>query len=192
MNTNNINCIIVNGIISRSSSEIISLEQEQKKWTTWIKEQLEEKGIQTFIPNMPTPWQPIYKDWKKYFEKLAVHEHTILIGRSAAAAFLVRWIGENKQRIKKLILIAPGKNSSSNSQYTQDLYDFEINPNIKEYVGEIIIFTSPEEPHYRQENVLLYKELLNARVVSLQGKGHYVSKDLKSRELPELLEEILK
>ena len=72
------------------------------------------------------------------------------------------------------------------------LADFEIDPKIKERVEEIIIFTSPEEPPHRQKNVALYKELLDARVISIPSKGHFVYSDMKTNEFPELLEEILK
>ena len=191
MDTLRTNCIILNGLTSPPSDMAMPTE-EKKRWINWIKEELEQRGIQTLIPNMPAPWQPVYQDWKNEFETLPVHENTILIGRSAAGAFLVRWLGENQQKIKKLILIAPGKKVNSNSEHAHDLYDFDIKAEIKERIGEIVIFTSPEEPFYRQENVGLYKNTLNARVISLPGKGHYVAKDLKSEKLPELLGEILK
>jgi predicted alpha/beta hydrolase family esterase len=167
---------------------------DKKRWITWIKEELEKKGIDAFTPNMPIPWEPIYKNWKAEFEKLPVNENSILIGHSAGGAFLPRWLGETKQKVRKLILVAPGKNIGTypNADHNRELYDFEIDPTIKERVGEIIIFTSPEEPSHRQANVALYKDVFNAKVVSLSGKGHFTFDEMKTDEFPELLEEVLK
>jgi predicted alpha/beta hydrolase family esterase len=167
---------------------------DKKRWITWIKTELEKRGVEAFTPNMPTPWEPVYKDWKNEFEKLPVNQNSILIGHSAGGAFLPRWLGENQRKIKKLILVAPGKNIGNypNAGHNKELYDFEINTNIKDLADEIIIFTSPEEPEHRQKNVSLYKELLDAKVISLPGKGHFTFDEMGTDEFPELLEEILK
>jgi predicted alpha/beta hydrolase family esterase len=155
---------------------------------------LKAKGVPTSV-HYPSPlhWQPVYKDWKREFEKLPINTETILVGHSAGGAFLVRWLGENNQKIRKLILVAPGKKIGSypNAEHNRELYDFKVNPKIKDRVGNIIIFTSPEEPPHRKENVKLYRELLGAEVISLKGKGHFVYQDTGTDKFPELLEIIL-
>ena len=191
MNPSKSNCIIIHGS-PRSPEHWVPIGSK-KRWITWIKEELEKRGIKAFTPNMPIPWQPVYKDWKDEFQKLPINDESILVGHSAGGAFLPRWLGETKQKIKKLILVAPGKNIGTypNAEHNCELYDFEIDPTIKDRVGEIIIFTSPEEPSHRQKNVELYKRLFDAKVISLPGKGHFVLDSMKTDEFPELLEIIL-
>jgi len=186
-----LNCIIIHGS-PRSPAHWVPIG-DKKRWITWIKNELEKKGIKAYTPNMPVPWQPVYKDWKEEFEKFPVNNATVLIGHSAGGAFLPRWLGESKKKIKKLILVAPGKNIGTypNAEHNKELYDFEIDPLIKDLAEEIIIFTSPEEPPHRQKNVLLYKGLLDAKVVSLPGKGHFTFDEMKTDEFPELLDIIL-
>jgi predicted alpha/beta hydrolase family esterase len=58
---------------------------------------------------MPSPWYPDYEKFKKEFEKYSVNENTILIGHSCGSSFLVRWLGETKRKIFKLILFTPWK-----------------------------------------------------------------------------------
>ncbi len=186
------NCVIIHGS-PRSQAHWTPIGSK-KRWITWMKQELEKRGIETFTPNMPVPWEPVYRDWKSEFEKLPVNENSILIGHSAGGAFLPRWLGETKQKIKKLILVAPGKNIGNypNAEHNKELYNFIIDPTIKNRVEEIVIFTSPEEPKHREENVILYKKAFDAKVVSLLGKGHFVFDDMKTDEFPELLEEVLK
>lgn len=192
MDSSKINCIIIHGS-PRDQEHWIPIGDE-RRWQTWIKRELEKRGIETFTPTMPNPVEPRYADWKEEFEKLPVNENSILIGHNAGGAFLPRWLGENKQKIKKLLLVAPGKyiGTYPNAKHNTELYDFEIDPTIKERVGEIVIFTSPEEPPHRQKDIALYKEVFGAQVISLPGRGHFIFSDTKTNEFPELLEEVLK
>jgi predicted alpha/beta hydrolase family esterase len=154
MNKQKTNCIIIHG--SPKGKEFWTPIGDQKRWQTWLKAELEKRGIKAFVPSMPIPWQPVYRDWKQEFEKLPLNEDSILVGHSAGGAFLVRWLGEKK--VKKLILVSPGKKIGDypNAEHNTELYDFEVNPKVKERAKEIMIFTSPEEPPHRQENVVLY------------------------------------
>src|SRR5438105_2014524 len=82
-----------------------------KHWMPWLKKELTTRGIQVEIPSMPNPWEPDYNTFKNKFEKIKVSKNDILIGHSCGGAFLVRWLGDSKQKIAKLILVAPWKMS---------------------------------------------------------------------------------
>nr|PIY94977.1 MAG: hypothetical protein COY67_01655 [Candidatus Komeilibacteria bacterium CG_4_10_14_0_8_um_filter_37_78] len=112
----------------------------------WIKEQLIAKGIKTETPLMPKPWSPNYEEFKKEFEKYPIDENTILVGHSCGCAFLVRWLGETKQKIDKLILVAPWKiNDKDNDEARGKFYTYEIDQTIKDRVDNIIMFTANDE-----------------------------------------------
>ena len=95
------NCIILHGCTDDEK------DNPTGHWISWVKKELENKNIQTIVPLMPEPWNADYYKWKKEFDKLNVNEETILIGHSCGAAFLIRWLGDTKRKIKKLILVAP-------------------------------------------------------------------------------------
>src|SRR3989339_2261737 len=113
-----------------------------KHWIPWAKKQLIENNILTEAPLMPEPWSPNYEKFKKEFEKHPVDENTVLIGHSCGCAFLVRWLGETKRKIYKLILVSPRKTSSGNNEIRKKFYTYDIDKSIKNRVKEIIIFTS--------------------------------------------------
>jgi predicted alpha/beta hydrolase family esterase len=140
------NCIIIHGCPSDNSEE--STKEYAKHWMPWVKNQLELNGIKTDIPLMPFPWSPVYKDYRKVFEKYKVSEGTILIGHSCGCAFLVRWLGDTKKKIKKLILVAPWKIPPKGDIFREKFYNFLIDETIKSRVQNIIMFTADNE---RQE-----------------------------------------
>ena len=129
-------CIIIHGCPT-SKEEISTYD---KHWISWTKKQLEERGFHVENPLMPEPWEPIYSDWKKEFEKIPIDEDTVLVGHSGGTTFLVRWLGESKKKIKKLILVAPWKLQWQDTKENREFCDFKIEPEIKKRVKQIIYF----------------------------------------------------
>ncbi|KKU10365.1 MAG: hypothetical protein UX61_C0014G0007 [Parcubacteria group bacterium GW2011_GWA2_46_7] len=97
---------------------------------------------------MPNPWAPDYRAFRSEFEKYSVSENTTLVGHSCGCAFLVRWLGDSKQRIKKLILVAPWKIPDSGDEGKKQFYEYPIDESIKDRVQEIVMFTAGVKRSY--------------------------------------------
>ena len=187
-----VNCIIVHGCPSDAEREMDSTTRAyDKHWMPWLKRELISRGIKTDIPHMPNPWEPNYEAFKAELGKYPVSENTILIGHSCGGAFLVRWLGESKRKIKKLILVAPWKVPEQNDEGRKAFYNYPIDTTITERVGEISIFTSDNEEPEGKESVRLFHHALGGEVIKLQGKGHYTLEDMGTEVFPELLDKSL-
>ncbi|MDD5416526.1 MAG: class I tRNA ligase family protein [Candidatus Aenigmarchaeota archaeon] len=176
------NCIIIHGCTSDKNDKSYN-----KHWMPWTKEQLEKVGIKTSIPLMPTPWKANYEAWKSEFEQNHIDENSILIGHSCGTSFILRWLGETKKKIKKLILVAPWKGDPK-----IEISNFSIDPTIKERVKEIIIFTSNDEEIIGKESAKIFQKTLGGKIIMLNGKGHYTLEDMKTEKFPEVLDVIMK
>ncbi len=163
-----------------------------KHWIPWLKQQLVENGVPTEAPLMPEPWAPDYKKFKQEFEKYNVNENTVLVGHSCGAAFLVRWLGETKQRIHKLALVAPWKINDEGDEFRTKFYEYPIDETIKDRVDQIIIFTADDEEEDGKKSLAIFQQALGGEVIELKNHGHYTMGDMGKEELPELLEVILK
>ncbi len=180
-------CIIVHGC--PSSSQDLNYN---KHWMPWIKNQLIARGMEVFTPLMPEPWQPDYEKFKRVFKGYQVDSETILVGHSCGCAFLVRWLGETKLSIPKLILVAPWKVPDKDDEFRRKFYTYFIDPTIKERVKEIVMFTSDNEEPAGKKSLEIYHQALDGKIVNLPNHGHYTLKDMGTEEFPELLEEVLK
>ena len=185
------NCIIVHGCPSIAENDPEKRTYD-KHWIPWVKKELSLRGIPTIAPIMPTPWSPDYSEWKKEFDKLSINKDTILIGHSCGCAFLVRWLGETKQIINKLILVAPWKIADENNTAKKKFYEYPINNKIKENIKEVIIFTADNEEKDGKKSVEIFHKVIDGKVIELKGRGHYTMRDMGTQEFPELLEEVLK
>lgn len=119
-------CIIMHGVADDADDK-----EYNKHWIPWTMKELGQRGIVSVAPSVPQPWKPNYDNYKKVFEKYDVDENTILIGHSAGCAFLVRWLGENKQKVKKLILVAPWKIAGEGDAERKAFYEYTIDKDIR-------------------------------------------------------------
>ena len=186
------NCIIIHGCPD-SEEEMVSLADLAFHWIPWTREKLTAQGIKIETPVMPEPWEPKYEKFKAEFEKYVVDENTILIGHSCGCAFLVRWLGETKQKIAKLILVAPWKIPNKERDGADvDFYTYKIDETIKDRIQEIIIFTSDNEDADGKRSLEIFHQVLGGEIIELKGHGHYTMGDMGTNEFPELIEDILK
>jgi predicted alpha/beta hydrolase family esterase len=186
-------CIIIHGCPSDVEKTMNSETRTyDKHWISWTKKQLITNGIETETPLMPSPWYPDYEKFKRTFEKYNVDEKTILIGHSCGCAFLVRWLGETKREIFKLILVAPWKIPDREDEYRKAFYTYPIDETIKERVDEIVMFTADDEEEDGKKSLKIFHEALDGKIIKLKGRGHYTLKDMGTEEFPELIEIVLR
>lgn len=182
-------CIIIHGCPSKEESKT---KAYAKHWMPWVKDYLISRGIQTEIPLLPEPWAPNYSKFKHEFEKYDVDENTILIGHSCGCAFLVRWLGETKKKVLKLILVAPWKIFDKNNQdkSCEAFYNYQIDENIRKRVKEIIMFTADDEEDEGKKSLRIFHESLGGKIIELKRHGHYTRGDMGTEEFPELIKVI--
>ena len=181
------NCIIIHGgPLDIPESNPHSLHTLY--WFPWVKTELENKGIKTYVPPMPNPWNPVYEEYKREFERLPVDEASILVGHSRGCTFLVRWLGETKQHVRKLIMVAPSFIPSGDNRFKKFFYTFEIDSTIKDRVEHRIIFTSNTEDRDGKQSADIINAKLDCEVISLKNHGHYVTSEMGGDEFPELVD----
>jgi predicted alpha/beta hydrolase family esterase len=191
-NNKNLNCIVIHGCPS-DAEKAMNLETRtyDKHWIPWIKKELCARGIETETPLMPNPWTPDYNAFKAEFEKYLIMNNTILVGHSCGCAFLVRWLGETKRTVKKLILVAPWKIPDEDDTFRKAFYIYPIDANIKSQVEDIVMFTSNDEEDDGKKSLRIFHEALGGKIIDLKDHGHYTSGDMGTEEFPELLKEII-
>lgn len=162
-----------------------------KHWIPWIKKELSSRGIEVETPLMPEPWKPDYNAFKQEFEKNEIAENAVLVGHSCGCAFLVRWLGETKRKIFKLILVAPWKIPDKKDEFRKAFYEYPIDETIKSRVKKITMFTADDEEEDGKESLKIFHDVLGGEVIELKERGHYTLDDMGTEEFPELLKEII-
>lgn len=156
-------------------------------WFPWLQKQLVIRGIQAQTPEMPSSYEPRYKKWKKIMDQLEVNEETILVGHSCGAGFLLRWLGENKKKIDRLILVAPYLDQM---RKRQDFLVFIFDATLHERIEKIDILYSSDETvgGVRQSVGMICEALPKAQLHTFSSMGHFTLENMGTEKFPELLQ----
>ncbi|MBP9698365.1 MAG: alpha/beta hydrolase [Candidatus Moranbacteria bacterium] len=162
-------------------------------WMGWTKKQLEEKGYAVTCPIVADAWKAPYEEWKEALDQLVIDESTILVGLSAGGYALLRWLSEIGRNVKKLILVAPASKNilidltREKLPHEDEFYACNITPKLKSQIQEQVVIIVSSDDEVVRRSFEVYIPILDAKVVELEGRGHF---SFLIPELPELLEEI--
>jgi predicted alpha/beta hydrolase family esterase len=168
------------------------LDPSDSNWIPWVKRRLTLRNIFAVAVDVPRPHKPDYEAWRKEFERHEVGVTTTLIGHSAGAGFLLRWLSENPDvNVYKTALVAPW--TDPNRKY-RDFGDFEIDSNITERcIGGVAVLYDPQDDPQTLASLKTVREKLpEADVYAMAGFGHFmIGNNMKGPEFPELVELVL-
>jgi predicted alpha/beta hydrolase family esterase len=100
----------------------------------------------------------------------------------------VRWLGDTKQVVDMLVLVAPWKIPEPGDASRAAYYGFEIDPTIKDHIRRIVIFTSDDEEEDGKQSVAIFHAALGGELIKLKGRGHFTTDSMGTDAFPELLE----
>ncbi len=184
--------LVIHGMPSREEYYSQSFPAPSNShWFPWLQRQLQLKDIFCQTPEMPEPFNPDYIKWKTEFEQFKVDSETTLVGHSCGGGFLVRWLSENEINIDRLILVSPWLDP--NRLETTNFFDFQINPVIQDRLKSIDILISDNDnvEGVKESVKIISSHLPKARIHQFSGKGHFTIEEMKTEELPDLLDLIL-
>ncbi len=185
------NAIIIHG--SPGKEEYYSPQYPSSsnfQWLPWLQKQLLIRDIYAVTPEMQYAYNPEYSIWSREFERYDITPETILVGHSAGAGFLVRWLSEHKDvHVGKVVLVAPWLDPDST--LNTGFFDFVIDQNMAERTNGITIFNSADDDSDIQETVVKIRENVKPiKYVQFEREGHFIGEKYVANGFPELLEEI--
>lgn len=163
------------------------LSPSNRHWLPWLQKKLLMNGYHTQTPEMPEPHAPKYDLWRSEFELYKPKDTSILVGHSCGGGFLLRWLSENKTFHEHVVLVAPWLDPYR--EETTDFFEFEIDSEITDRTPNFhILISDDDEKSIADSFGTISATLPDANVHKFTDKGHFTEGDLKSKELPELLE----
>lgn len=172
-----------------------SYENPYKNWIPWLKKQLSKRNLNCIVPNFPTPYKQDYESWSKilkaYFEIGYITENTTFITHSLGGIFIVKFLLENKIKVRKIITIAGFNNLKfvdDMNLYKSFYFDKDLS-DIKLYSLERISFYSDNDPYVPENDAEKFADSILSKKVLVNGAGHFNEK-YGYTEFRELLEHL--
>lgn len=159
-------------------------------WLPWIQRQLLLKGILAQTPEMPGFYEPHYEAWKEMLERFDLNEQTILVGHSCGGGFLVRWLSESNTKVGRVVLVAPWLDPEH--KIDENFFKFEIDDDLaSKTAGVIVMYSTDDDPEILKSVGILKSHLKDVEFQGFEGKGHFVLRSMKTKEFPELLDNLV-
>lgn len=157
-----------------------------KDWLPWAKTELEKKGFEVIMPEMPNSQKPKIEEWVPFLAEIVgeVGENTFFIGHSIGCQTIMRYLEiVYPKKIGGIIFVASWFNlinledeESENiaRPWLQTPIDLE---KVKNATDNITVFMSDNDPFVPLSDKEIFQEKLGAKVIVENNKGHYTEDD---------------
>jgi predicted alpha/beta hydrolase family esterase len=162
----------------------------RRDWKNELQFQLWDDYI-VYTPQMPNKQNAQYIEWEIMFNKLldAIDDNFILIGHSLWAAFVVKYLSENKinKKIKKTMLLwTPFNGDMDGDKLTWFTREWDIS-NLSNQAWELYFYHSEDDFAVPYSHVLKFQEILpEAHYRLFKDRNHFLQ-----WEVPELISDII-
>ena len=152
-------------------------DSPKNHWYPWLKSQLQQKGYDVWLPQLPDDKNPQIDVWVPFILKNGeFSEKTVIIGHSAGAAVILSVLEELKIKISQAILVAGFSFYPGGDGILKPVYDWE---KIKTSVDEVIFINSDNDPYghndVRARIMLEMLDMPGGVQVIMKGQGHMVA-----------------
>jgi len=159
-------------------------------WYPWLKQELEKKGYEVWVPQLPDTNNPQLSQWVPcILEGGKFNEETVIIGHSAGGACVLAVLEELNIKIAQAIVVSGFSFYPGGDGIVKPSYDWQ---KIQNNVGEFVIITSDNDPYGHDEvrgRVMLEMLAMDGSVqILVKGQRHFsITDDPKYKEFPLLL-----
>lgn len=153
----------------------------KENWFPWLKEKLEDKGCQVFVPEFPTLENQTLDNWLNIFKDYESHlsEDSIVVGHSLGPAFLLNVLEQREKPIKAAFFVAGftgllgiPKFDKINKTFTDKTFNWE---KVKQNCKKFYIINSDNDPYVPIEKGEELAKSLGSEVKIIKNAGHFGS-----------------
>jgi len=175
----------------------------EENWFPWLKKELEAKGFEVFVPQMPDSDEPRINKWiPKIAEVVGTADgDTYFVGHSMGCQAIARYLETLPEdtKVGGVIFVAgffkslTGLGEEPNfeeieKEWLRTPLDFE---KAKNHLNESVAIFSDDDPYVPLDNIDDFRDKLKSKIIIQHKMGHF-SSIVGVTELSVVLEELLK
>lgn len=149
-----------------------------ENWFPWLKEKLEEKGYEVFVPQFPTPEGQSFDAWMTILAGYKpINENSIVVAHSLGCIFLLRLLEHLPHKIRAAFFVSgivgvqPIKNYVGDTAFSGG-FDFDW-ATIKTKADHFAVFHSDNDPYVALANGQKLADNLGIELTFVPNAGHF-------------------
>ena len=175
----------------------------EKNWFPWLKLELENRGFEVYVPQMPDTDSPRINKWISTLIQLVKNSNpdTYFVGHSMGCQAIARYLETLPEGVKigGAIFVAgffkrlTGLGEEPDFEKVEkDWMETPINlEKIKSHLNQSVAIFSDDDPYVPSDNQDDFRDKLGSKIIVLEKSGH-LNERSGFKELPIVLEELLK
>lgn len=162
-------------------------------WFEWLKGQLEAKGLQVWLPELPHANQPSLREWADFVHSncpFTLNEDTLVVGHSSGAILALILAQENDAPIGQVIAVSVFHDNALNWDANSRLFDVPFRWSaIHAHAQKLLFVHSDDDPYVPLAQAQFVANNCQAELIMIPGQGHFnLEKSEGFKEFPKLLE----
>lgn len=172
-------------------------------WFPWLKNELEARGFEVFVPQLPDADNPRIDKWVPALAQAVgvADSQTYFVGHSMGCQTIVRYLETLQDGVKvggavfvagflKPLIGLEDKNAEEIHKYWHVMpFDFE---KLKLHLPKSIAIFSDDDPLVSIENAEDFKSKLGSEIIVEHQKGHFSGRRDGAHQVPIVLEKLLR
>ncbi len=147
----------------------------QNHWFPSVSRELQDKGFQVDVPEMPNTDKPNVNDWVNKIKEVVPKPNldTFFIGHSLGCQAILRYIESlnGVTPVGKIVFVAPWL---GNPNIIQEPISFET---VKRHITSLTAIFSDNDDIVNLSDKEIFKTLFNAKIIVEHNKGHFCGED---------------
>lgn len=176
----------------------------EEGWFPWLKKELEARGFEVVVPQMPDAEDPRIKNWVPKLQEVAgtPDEDTYFVGHSMGCQTIARYLGSLPQNVKigGVVFVAGFFTELTNLEHDENVRDIAREwlttsldlQKVKSHFEKCVAIFSDDDKFVPLANTKAFEELLGAEIHIEHARGHFSGPSDNCFELPVALEAVLK
>ena len=175
----------------------------EEGWFPWLKKELEDKGFEVFVPQLPDADNPRIQNWVPKLAEVvgSADAGTYFVGHSIGCQTIARYIETLPDGVKVggAIFVAGFFKRLTGLDDDKETRDVEKEwlstpislEKVKSHLLKSIAIFSDNDPFIPSDNQDDFRDKLGSRIVIEHNKGHFNEEEPSVWELPSALEALL-
>jgi uncharacterized protein len=161
-------------------------------WFSRLKDELEKRGLEVWLPQLPHPEQPSLKEEADFVHKncpFPIDENTLVIGHSSGAILALILAQQNTQPIGAVAAVSVFHDNSLDWDPNTKLFDVDFEWSaIQQNARKLLFVHSDDDPYVPLEQAQYVADNCHAEIIVIPGQGHFnLEKSPNYKAFPELL-----
>jgi uncharacterized protein len=161
-------------------------------WFRWLKTELEQLGMDVWLPELPNAQQPSLKEWQEFVQNecpFVMNEDTLIVGHSSGAILAIILAQASTQKIGAIVDVSVFHDNSLQWEPNSRLFDVPFDwVAIKNSVDKLVFIHSDTDPYVPLDQAQFVADKTSAEMIVIPGQGHFNLEQNESyKQFPQLL-----